>query len=46
MMEGYDQYDQYDGFRPDEELFSDIVLYIRRSTTAVAPNVSRGEIST
>jgi hypothetical protein len=35
MLEGYELHE----FGPDQELFSDIVLYIRKSTTAVAPNV-------
>jgi hypothetical protein len=34
MMEGYEVCE----FGPDEELFSDIALYVRKSKTAVAPN--------
>lgn len=36
MLEGYELHE----FGPDIELFSDIVLYIRKSKTAVAPNVN------
>lgn len=37
MLEGYELHE----FAPDQELFSDIVLYTRNSKTAVAPNVNQ-----
>ena len=35
MLEGYEQHE----FGPDEEMFSDIVLYIRKSVAAPRPSL-------